>query len=156
MPAKGHWLLKSEAEDYSIDDLERDGQTPWTGVRNYEARNLMRDDMAPGDLVLYYHSNAKPSGVVGIAKIVSEPYPDPTQFDRRSSYFDARSTREAPRWWLVDVEFVEKLPRTISLAEIRQQSDLQEMALLKRLRLSVQPVTPREFARIRELAAGDA
>ncbi len=154
MPAKGHWLLKSEAEDYSIDDLERDGQTPWTGVRNYEARNLMRDDMAPGDLVLYYHSNAKPSGVVGIAKVVSEPYPDPTQFDKKSYYFDAKSTREAPRWWLVDVGFVKKLPKTISLAEIRQHPDLQEMALLKRLRLSVQPVTPREFALIRGLATG--
>ncbi len=154
MAAKQYWLLKSEADDYSIDDLERDGSTAWTGVRNYEARNLMRDEMAPSDLALFYHSNAKPSGIVGIARILSEPYPDPTQFETGSSYFDAKSSRQSPRWWLVDVGFVEKLPRTVPLAEVREHPELAEMALLKRLRLSVQPVRPREFSFIRGLATG--
>jgi predicted RNA-binding protein with PUA-like domain len=147
-----YWLMKSEASDYSIDDLERDGVTAWTGVRNYQARNIMRDEMAPGDLVLYYHSNASPSAVVGIARVVSEPYPDPTQFDEESGYHDPKATPKKPRWWLVDIQFVEKLPRAVSLQEVKADSRFGEMALVKRSRLSVQPVRPTEFEDIRSLA----
>jgi predicted RNA-binding protein with PUA-like domain len=114
----------------------------------------MRDETSPGDLVLFYHSNANPSGVAGIARIASEPYPDPTQFDEDSVYHDPTSPPAAPRWWLVDVEFVEKLDRLVSLAEIRARRELADMALLKRLRLSVQPVTAAEFRIIREMASG--
>jgi predicted RNA-binding protein with PUA-like domain len=152
MPRKPqHWLVKSEADVYSIDHLAADGVTPWDGIRNYEARNFMRDGMRPGDLVLYYHSNANPPGVAGVAKVTSEPYPDALQFDRTSKYHDPKSTREDPRWVLVDVGFVERFPRLVPLAEIREHPKLQEMALLKRMRLSVQPVEPEAFAIIRAL-----
>jgi len=147
-----HWLMKSEEDEYSIDDLARDGKAPWTGVRNYEARNLMRDEMKPGDLILYYHSNARPSGVAGIARVASEPYPDHLQFDPDSPYHDAKATEEEPRWFLVDVEFVEKFSRVVSLKEVKDNPDLQEMTLVKRMRLSVQPVEPEEFQIIREMA----
>jgi predicted RNA-binding protein with PUA-like domain len=145
--------MKSESADYSIDDLRRDGSTAWTGVRNYEARNLMRDEISPGDLVLFYHSNSNPSGVAGIAKVLSEPYPDPTQFDEDSIYYDPNSPTKSPRWWLVDIGFVEKLDRVVSLAEIRERSELADMVLLKQMRLSVQPVTAAQFRVIREMAA---
>ncbi|TVR60443.1 MAG: EVE domain-containing protein [Gemmatimonadales bacterium] len=147
-----HWLMKSEEDEYSIDDLARDGKAPWTGVRNYEARNLMRDEMKPGDLILYYHSNARPSGVAGIARVASEPYPDHLQFDPESRYHDAKATKEEPRWFLVDVEFVEKFPRVVPLAEVKDHPDLQEMTLVRRMRLSVQPVEPEEFRIIQEMA----
>jgi len=146
------WLMKSEEDEYSIQDLERDGRTRWVGVRNYEARNLMRDRMRPGDEILYYHSNAKPSGVAGIARVASDPYPDPTQFDPASRYHDERSTEEEPRWFLVDVEFVEAFPRVVALSEIRDDPRLSEMVLVKRMRLSVQPVRPEEFDLVKELA----
>lgn len=155
MAQKRHWLMKSEEDTYSIDDLERDGKAPWTGVRNYEARNLMRDQMSPGDLVLYYHSNTSPPGVVGIAEVASAPYPDPTQFDEEHPNHDSRSSEDDPRWWLVDVAFVEKLPRKVPLAEIKSRSDLSEMVLVKRARLSVQPVEAREFEMVREMARED-
>lgn len=153
MSKRGHWLMKSESADYSIDDLRRDGSTAWTGVRNYEARNLMRDETSPGDLVLFYHSNSNPSGVAGIARVLSEPYPDPTQFDEDSVYHDPSSPAASPRWWLVDIGFVEKLDRVVSLAEIREHPELADMILLKKLRLSVQPVTAAEFRVIRGLAS---
>jgi predicted RNA-binding protein with PUA-like domain len=146
-----YWLMKSEADVYSIDDLARDGKTPWDGIRNAEARNLMRDRMRPGDLILYYHSNAAPSGVAGIAKVASEPYADGLQFDPGSRYFDETSDPDRPRWILVDVAFVERFPRLVPLDEIRAHPLLQEMALLKRMRLSVQPVEPDAFEIIREL-----
>lgn len=152
MTQKRYWLMKSEPSDYSLEDLERDETTAWTGVRNYEARNLMRDEISPGDVVLYYHSNAKPSGVVGVARVVSEPYPDPTQFDETSRYHDSKSSKGDPRWWLVDIEFVEVFPRTVSLAELREDPRLEDMALLKRMRLSVQPVRKREFEIIEALS----
>ena len=152
MAAKRYWLMKSEVGDYSIGDLERDGTTPWDGVRNYEARNLLRDEISPGDLVLYYHSNAKPSGVVGVANVVSEPYPDATQFDRSDSHYDPKSSPEKPRWWLVDVGFVERFPRIVSIAEVRDRPELASMVLLKKLRLSVQPVSESEFTLIRQMA----
>ncbi len=148
---KQYWLVKSEADVYSIDDLEADGTTPWDGIRNYEARNIMRDRMRPGDLVLYYHSNARPPGVAGIAKVASKPYPDALQFDPASTYHDPDASRDEPRWILVDVGFVEKFPRLVPLDEIREHPALQEMTLLRRMRLSVQPVEPDAFEIISEL-----
>ena len=105
-----HWLIKSEPDVFSIDHLAKVKREPWTGVRNYQARNSMRDDMKPGDLALFYHSNAVPPGVAGIARVVGAPYPDPTQFDPESEYFDPKATVAAPRWMLVDFEFVAKFP----------------------------------------------
>jgi predicted RNA-binding protein with PUA-like domain len=147
------WLLKSEPDAYSFGDLERDGRTPWDGIRNYQARNFMRDEMAVGDRVLYYHSNTQPPGVVGVAEVVSEPYPDPTQFDEDSRYFDPKATREEPRWILVDVAPVRRLPRTVTLAEIKDDPALAEMPLVRRgNRLSVMPVSEAEADRILEMA----
>jgi predicted RNA-binding protein with PUA-like domain len=145
------WLVKSEEDVYPIESLEKDGVTMWDGIRNYEARNLMRDQMAPGDLVLYYHSNASPPGVVGLARVASEPYPDPHQFDPESRYFDPKATREEPRWILLDLAFVERFPRRVSLDEIRSTPALEEMTLLKRMRLSVQPVEREHFEVVCEL-----
>jgi predicted RNA-binding protein with PUA-like domain len=145
MAKRKYWLMKSEPDVYSIDDLERDGSTYWEGVRNYQARNLMRE-MEVGDGVLYYHSNQKPPGVVGLARVSKEAYPDPTQFDERSNYYDEKSTKEKPRWDVVDVEFVEKFEREVPLPELRERKDLEGMALLKKgQRLSVQPVTAKEW-----------
>jgi len=140
-----YWLMKSEPDDYSIDDLQRDGIEHWDGVRNYQARNLMRDEMSIGDRVLFYHPNAKPPGVVGIAEIVSGPYPDHTQFDPTDKHFDPNSSEDEPRWIMVDVEFVEKLPRLVPLPELREYPELSDMVLLNRSRLSVQPVTKAEY-----------
>ena len=139
------WLVKSEPESYSIDDLKNDRRTPWTGVRNFQARNLMRDQMRVGDEVLFYHSSAEPPGVVGLAKVASEAYPDPTQFDRKSDYYDEKSSEDEPRWSLVDIEFVSTLPRMVTLPEIRETESLAEMPLVNRSRLSVQPVEPAAF-----------
>ena len=148
-----YWLMKSEPDVYSIDDLERDGSTYWEGVRNYTARNNMRK-MTVGDLVLYYHSNAKPPGVAGVARITKEAYPDPHQWDPKSKYYDAKSTQENPRWSMVDVEFVEKLPNMVSLDTMKTAKGLEEMVVIKRGRLSVQPVTAKEFAIVKRLAHG--
>ena len=150
--ARKHWLMKSEEDEYSIDDLQSDGTTRWVGVRNYEARNLMRDEMSPGDRILYYHSNAKPSGVAGIAEVASESYPDPTQCDPDSRYHDPKASKEEPRWFLVDVRFVERFPRVVPLSEIKADEGLSEMVLVKRMRLSVQPVRKAEFEKVREMA----
>ena len=147
-----YWLMKSEPDAYSIDDLERDGTEHWDGIRNYQARNLMRDEMAVGDRVLFYHSNAKPPGVVGIAEIASGAYPDHTQFDPDEKYFDPKSDPESPRWLMVDVRFVEKLPRLVSLHEIKATPRLADMVLVNRSRLSVQPVTKQEFELIVDMA----
>ncbi len=143
-----YWLMKSEEDVYSIEDLERDGTTCWEGVRNYEARNLMRDGMREGDLVLFYHSNATPPGVAGIARITREAYPDHFAFDPESNYFDAKSDPDEPRWLMVDVGFVEKFPEKVPLARLRDEESLQEMALFTRKRLSVQPVEEEEFERV--------
>ena len=137
-----HWLMKSEPEDYSIDDLERDGREMWDGIRNYQARNMMRDDMAIGDDVFFYHSNCKEPAIVGVARVASKPYPDPTQFDPESKYYDPKSPQENPRWLLVDVEFVRQLARPITLAELKAQSGLDGMILTRRgNRLSIMPVS---------------
>lgn len=147
-----HWLMKSEPGVYSIDDLERDRTTHWDGVRNYQARNLMRDRMKKGDLVLFYHSNANPPGVAGLAKVVRESYPDFTAWDPESRYFDPKGSRENPRWFMVDIGFVEKFDRLVPLEEIREDPALQDMVLVRRSRLSVQPVEPEEFEYIVGLA----
>ena len=144
--------MKSEPYVYSIDDLERDGTTFWDGVRNYSARNLMRDQMRIGDRVLYYHSNADPPGVVGIAEVVKESYPDHTQFDETSKYHDPKATEEKPRWFMVDIGFVEKLPRAVTLPEIKDTEALAEMVLVNRSRLSVQPVKKSEYDLIVRMA----
>jgi predicted RNA-binding protein with PUA-like domain len=140
-----YWLVKSEEDVYPIEQLELDGRTPWDGVRNYEARNVLRDQVKLGDRVLYYHSNASPPGVVGVARVVSAAYADPLQFDASSSYYDASSTSENPRWFLVDLGFEERFFHKVSLGEIRAHPALQKMALLTRKRLSVQPVEPEAF-----------
>ena len=111
--------MKSEPDAYSIDDLERDGREKWDGIRNYQARNMMRDDMRIGDSVFFYHSNCKEPAIVGIARVASEPYPDPTQFDPESNYYDPKSSPDDPRWCLVDVEFVRKLAQPITLAALK-------------------------------------
>jgi len=146
------WLVKTEPGSFSIDDLARVGVEPWDGVRNYQARNLMRDGMKVGDEILVYHSNADPPGVAGIAEVASGPYPDPTQFDPGSTYFDPTSDPSDPRWILVDVRFVEKLPRLVPLPELRSRPELAGMVLLTRSRLSVQPVDPEHFDAVVALA----
>ena len=136
-----HWLMKSEPDAYSIDDLKRDKREPWDGIRNYQARNMMRDDMRVGDKVFFYHSNCKVPGIVGIAKVASKPYPDPTQFDPESKYFDPKSSADDPRWCLVDVKFVRKLKRTITLTELKSMPELDGFALTRKgNRLSIMPV----------------
>ena len=137
-----YWLVKSEPEEFSIDALARVGIEPWSGVRNYQARNFMRDDMQVGDGILFYHSNCAEPGVVGIAEVASTAHADPTQFDKRSDYFDPASKPEKPRWLLVDVRFQRKLRRTITLNELKGRGELAEFALVRRgNRLSVLPVT---------------
>jgi len=148
------WLMKSEPDTYPFEQLEKEGRTMWDGVRNYQARNYMRDDMRVGDEVLFYHSSTKVPGVVGVARVASEPYPDPTQFDESSDYYDPKATEAEPRWYLVDIEPVERLPRLVSLQEMKDDPALEGMLLLKRgNRLSVMPVEPQHAARVRELAA---
>ena len=140
------WLMKSEPNTFSLDDLKRKRQEPWDGVRNYQARNFMRDDMRPGDRVFFYHSNCPVPGIVGIAEVATDAYPDPTQFDPKNSHFDAGSSREKPRWMLVDVRFVRKLKRTISLDELKGHTALEAMPLVRKgNRLSVMPVGTSEW-----------
>ena len=149
------WLMKSEPDVFSIGDLEREGSTPWDGVRNYQARNYMRDMMAIGDLVLFYHSNTSPPGVVGVARVVREAYPDPTAFDETSEVYDPKSSPAAPRWFLVDVGFVERWPRTVPLDELKADPALAEMLVVQRgQRLSIQPVEPVHFRHVLALGGG--
>jgi predicted RNA-binding protein with PUA-like domain len=146
-PRKRHWLMKSEPGDFSIDDLERVRTEPWTGVRNYQARNFMRE-MRVGDGVLFYHSNTEVPGIYGLAEVASAAYPDPTQFNRKSKYFDEKSSREDPRWSLVDVAYVRTLRRPIPLDEIRGHAHElgEEFALIRKgSRLSVLPVTAAQW-----------
>ena len=153
-----YWLMKSEPSVFSIDDLSRakDGTTRWDGVRNYQARNFLRSEIAVGDGVLFYHSSCAEPGVVGIAQVSRLAYPDATQFDRKSKYFDPKSTRDAPRWFNVDVTLVRKT-RLVSLAELREHPELTSLRVLQRgNRLSITPVTPEEFAFIVKLAGAKA
>ena len=152
--AKQYWLMKSEPHVYSIEDLEKDGSTCWEGVRNYKARNNMRS-MKTGDEVLYYHSNAKPPGVVGIARVCKEAYPDYYAFDEDSNYFDSKSSPDNPRWWMVDVEFVSKIKNVdepLGLSEIKSDPKLADMELIRYGRLSVQSVKKLEFDYVKKLA----
>ena len=152
--AKQYWLMKSEPYVYSIEDLEKDGSTCWEGVRNYKARNNMRS-MKTGDEVLYYHSNANPPGVVGIARVCKEAYPDYYAFDENSDYFDAKSSPDNPRWWMVDVEFVSKIENVdepLGLSEIKSDPKLADMELVRYGRLSVQSVKKSEFVYVKKLA----
>jgi predicted RNA-binding protein with PUA-like domain len=138
-----YWLMKSEPDEASIDDLALapEQTLPWTGVRNYQARNFMRDTMKMGDGVLFYHSSCPQPGIAGLAEVVSTAYPDPTQFDKKSAYYDSKSTPETPRWVLVDVRFVKKTP-LISLATLREHPELADLRVLaKGNRLSITPVT---------------
>ena len=143
-----YWLMKSEPDVFSFSDLKsRPKQTePWNGVRNYQARNFMRDEMSQGDLILFYHSSCDVPGIAGIAKVASKSYPDSTQFDPKSPYYDPKATQENPRWFLVDVAFHQEVPRFISLEELKTCHELAKMRLLQRgNRLSILPVTPEEF-----------
>lgn len=147
-----YWLMKSEPDAYSIDDMQRDGRDMWDGIRNYQARNTMRDDMKIGDEIFFYHSNCKEPGIVGITRVASKPYPDPTQFDKKSRYYDAKSKPEDPRWVLVDVEFVRHLSRNITLAELKAEKSLEDMVLTRKgNRLSVMPVSKKHWNRILSL-----
>lgn len=141
-----YWLMKSEPDAFSIDDLKRKKREAWDGVRNYQARNFMRDGMRVGDGVFFYHSNCAEPGIAGIAEVASDAYPDPSQFDPKSKYFDSGSSRDNPRWMLVDVKFVKKLPRVITLDELKTHSRLEGMTLLRKgNRLSVMPVDAAEW-----------
>jgi len=144
---KNYWLLKSEGEAYPIDALKKDGKTPWSGVRNYQARNFMRDSMRVGDLCLFYHSGEK-KGVFGIARVASKPYPDETQFDKKSHYYDEKSTREKPVWMLVDIAFVKKFTQPLLLGVMRNDPELSGMHMWRAGRLSVQPVSEAHFKHI--------
>ncbi|MFY2763280.1 EVE domain-containing protein [Arenimonas sp. MALMAid1274] len=150
---KQYWLMKSEPEEFSIDSLKKVGTEPWTGVRNYQARNFMMKSMKVGDGVLFYHSNCEVPGVAGLAEVASEAYPDPTQFKKKSDYYDPASKPEEPRWWLVDVAFKRKFKRVVSLEQLRGEAEaLGEFALLQRgNRLSVLPVTAAQYAHILSL-----
>ena len=140
-----YWLIKSEPDAFSIDDLENcpNGTDHWDGIRNYQARNFIRDDMRIGDLAFFYHSNCKPPGIVGICEIVSEAYPDHTAFDSNSKYFDAKSNPENPRWLMVDVKFKRRTSRLISLPEIKEHDEqLEDFPLIRKgNRLSIMPVS---------------
>ena len=141
-----YWLMKSEPDVYGIDHLEQEGTDHWDGVRNYQARNMMRDQMKPGDLAFFYHSNTEVPGIVGIMEIVREGYPDHTAFDPESKYYDPKSDPDNPRWYMVDVRFVRKLRRVIPLAELKQYPELADMPLVKKgNRLSIMPVTPEQW-----------
>jgi len=140
-----YWLMKSEPDAYSIDQLAKDKTAPWTGVRNYQARNFMRDQMSLGDKVFFYHSSCEEPGIVGIAEVCKRAYPDETQFDKKSDYYDEKSTRDNPRWLHVDVKFVKKT-RVIGLPELREHKALANMRVLARgNRLSITPVDPAEW-----------
>ncbi len=147
-----YWLVKSEGDCYSIADLKRDKRTAWTGIRNYQARNFMRDGMKKGDLVLFYHSQSEPSGIYGLAKVVSEPHPDETAFDKKDEHYDPKSKREAPTWMCVDLQYVKTYKEPLSLADIKRDTKLEGMWVTRKGdRLSVQPVSEKHFKWIEKL-----
>lgn len=153
MPTPKYWLMKTEPESYSIDDLKNDGKTFWSGVRNYQARNFMRDEMKPGDGVLFYHSNADPSGVAGIARVVKAGYADHTAQDPDDSHYDPKATKENPIWYMVDIAFVRQFKHLVSLEELKRTPGLENMMVIQRgSRLSVQPVTEKEFKIVEKLS----
>lgn len=141
-----YWLMKCEPDTYSIDDLKRDKKTYWDGVRNYQARNFLRDSIQVGDGVLFYHSNAEPSGVAGVAKVCKAGYPDFTAWDKKDIHYDPKSSEAKPQWMMVDVAFEEKFRHFVSLEEIKSNSALKDMLVIKRgMRLSVQPVEKKHY-----------
>lgn len=147
------WLFKSEPDVYSYDDLERDGRTSWDGIRNYQARNILRDDVKVGDGVLFYHSRANPMAIAGVAKVVREAYPDPSQFDPKSKYQDPKSDPDQPTWLMVDIAPVVAFAEPLTRDALKDVPALAEMMLLKRgARLSIQPVTAAEWKKILSLA----
>lgn len=150
---KQYWLMKSEPDVYSIDDLERDGSTFWEGVRNYKARNNMRE-MKIGDEVIFYHSNAKPPSAVGVARVCKEAYPDKFQFDKKSKYYDAKSDPDDPRWDLVDIEFVARFDHPVPLKDVKDDPNLRDMELVRYGRLSVQSVKKKEFDYVKKMGRG--
>lgn len=144
-----YWLMKSEPDVFGIDHLKEVGVEPWDGVRNYQARNMMRDEMKKGDKVFFYHSNCKEPGIVGIMSVVREGYPDHTAFDPEQKYYDPKSDPDNPRWFMVDVKFSRKLKRTISLQELKADPALQGMPLVRKgNRLSIMPVTAEQWEHI--------
>ncbi len=144
-----YWLMKSEPETYSIDDLQKDKKSDWEGVRNYQARNFMRDDMKAGDLALFYHSNAKPSGIAGICRITKTGIPDYTSWDPNSKYYDPKTDPDSPRWIMVEVQFVKKFPEVIPLSDLRNDPSLKEMLILQKgSRLSITPLKKKDFDHI--------
>lgn len=148
-----YWLIKSEPDVFGIDDLQRVKKEPWNGVRNYQARNYMWKEMQEGDLALFYHSNATPPGIAGVAKVASEAYPDSTQFDSKSEYFDPKSNPDNPRWWLVDFQFVAKFGEFMPLEMLKSDASLQEMVVCQKgTRLSITPVQKSHFLRVLKLA----
>lgn len=152
--AKRYWLMKSEPDVFSIDQLKKDKTTPWSGVRNYQARNFMKE-MSLGDEVIFYHSSADPSGAVGLAKVSKLAFPDPTQFDKRSEYFDPKASKEKPIWFCVEVAYVHTFKQLLTLSDLRHEKSLKDMVVLRKgSRLSVQPVTEKEFATVKKM--GDA
>jgi len=152
-----YWLLKCEPNAYAIDDLERDGTTSWEGVRNFQARNLLRDEIQVGDAVLFYASSAEPSGVTGLAEVVRAGYPDPFAFRRGHTYYDPESDPANPTWYAVDVGFVEKFPGIVPLAVLKATPSLEHMRVVQKgSRLSVQPATAREFEIVRRLGRAAA
>jgi predicted RNA-binding protein with PUA-like domain len=154
--SKKYWLLKSEPITYSIDHLQSDRTSPWEGIRNYQARNFMTTAMQVGDLGIFYHSNCKPPGAAGICRVSKPAFPDHFAWDRSSAYFDPASTSDKPRWFMVEVEFVIKFERLVSLAEMRADPKLEGMVLLQKgQRLSIQPLTLKYFQRICSLAGAD-
>jgi predicted RNA-binding protein with PUA-like domain len=150
--AKQYWLMKSEPDEFSFRDLKKVGTESWTGVRNYQARNFMRDHMKVGDEVLFYHSSSKPLGIAGVAVVASKAYPDPTQFDKKSNYYDPKSNEDNPRWMLVDVSYKQEFKKFVSLETLKDQAELKEMLILKKgSRLSITPVSKLEFNWIKKI-----
>jgi len=148
-----YWLFKTEPSTYSIDDLAREGVGQWDGVRNYQARNFLRDTVKVGDAVLFYHSSTKVPGVAGVARVVKEGYPDSTQFDPQDDHYDAKSTRDNPLWYMVDITLVTKFEYVIPLVDLHKETALKGMPLLMRgQRLSIQPVSKKQFDHILKIA----
>lgn len=152
--AKKFWLMKSEPDVFSIEQLKKDKITPWSGVRNYQARNFMKD-MNVGDDVIFYHSSADPSGAVGLATVSKLAFPDPTQFDKKSEYYDSKASKEKPIWFCVEVKYVHTFKHLLTLQDLRAEKSLTEMLVLRKgSRLSVQPVSEKEFETVKKM--GDA
>ncbi len=148
-----YWLFKSEPDCYSIDDLKRDRTTFWDGVRNYQARNMLRDSIKPGDGVLFYHSSCEPLAIVGTAEVVKAGYPDHTAFDPKSDHFDQKSKKDAPTWYMVDIRFKRAFARPVLREDLKAEKRLAKMVLLQQgSRLSVQPVTAEEWRTVHEIA----